>query len=345
MTTIKDIALKANVSPTTVSRVLNNDHTLSVTDETRQRIMSTARNLNYKTVQLRKQEAVKDNKSYQVGVFVCQSLEEELNDPYFLALRKGIENQCIKMGMRTTVIYRADNFTPDQLSQHLDGLIMIGQVDPSLVVSLKNKVEHVVYVDYSPDESQYDAVVLDFRKSTNLALEHLLQNGAETIGFLGGYIVEYRDGQERQFAKDDRYATFVEKMKETGKYNEKNVHLGYFTMVDGYRLMKEAIVQGNMPDAYFVASDRMAVGALSALREAKLSVPNDVRIVSFDDVELAQFASCPLTSVHVPIEEMGITAVKLLMDRLKGRSIPLKVTVPTHLVVRESCGARNVATK
>lgn len=85
----------------------------------------------------------------------------------------------------------------------------------------------------------------------------------------------------------------------------------------------------------------MAVGAHRALQELRIKVPNEVVIVSFDDVEMAIFASCPLSTVHVPTELMGWTSVKLLVDRLSGRELPLKVTVPTKFVVRESCGAKN----
>lgn len=87
----------------------------------------------------------------------------------------------------------------------------------------------------------------------------------------------------------------------------------------------------------------MAVGALRALQEANLRSPEDVAIVSFDDIEMAQFASTPLTTVRVHTEEMGRTGVKLLLDRISGRKLPLQVTVPTELVVRESSIAKNTA--
>ncbi|WP_130859337.1 LacI family DNA-binding transcriptional regulator [Gracilibacillus phocaeensis] len=342
MATIKDIAEKANVSPATVSRVLNNDLTLSVTAETRQRVMTIADNLNYKTIKLRKKKNSAKKQSYRVGILVCQSLEEEWKDPYFLTLRKGVEEQCLKSGIEVTEIYRLRNFTPTQLYQRLDGMILIGKVDPALPPILREKVKHVVYLDYSPDETQYDSVMVDFQKSTNLAIEHLLQLGAKTVGFIGGYTFEFINGQDKQKSKDERHTAFIEKMKEAGRYKKKHVHVGDFTMSDGYHLMKEAIAKGNIADAYFIASDPMAIGVLRALREEKMAVPDEVALVSFDDVELAQFASSPLTTIHVPIETMGATGVKLLIDRIEGREIPLKVIVPTRLVIRESCGSKNI---
>lgn len=114
--------------------------------------------------------------------------------------------------------------------------------------------------------------------------------------------------------------------------------IGEYSMREGYRLMKKAIDQGHLPEAFFIASDSMAIGALKALQEAGLQVPRDTAIVSFNGIEEAEFASTPLTTVKVYTEEMGRTGVKLLLDRLNGRTLPHHVTLPTTLIVRQSCG-------
>jgi LacI family transcriptional regulator len=107
-------------------------------------------------------------------------------------------------------------------------------------------------------------------------------------------------------------------------------------MTQGYELMKDAIKKGNLPEAFFIASDSMSIGAMKALQEANLRVPNDVAIASFNDVQMAKFASTPLTSVKVYTEQMGRIGVQLLLDRIAGRELPLKVTVPTKLFIRDS---------
>ncbi|WP_204670998.1 LacI family DNA-binding transcriptional regulator [Gracilibacillus alcaliphilus] len=340
MATIKDIAKEARVSPATVSRVLNNDSSLSVTSDTRERIISVAKSLNYKTVKSRKQATMNKKLPYRIGIFVNQSIEEELNDPYFLTLRKGVEDQCTRMGLETTEVYRLNNSIPTDIYQQLDGAILVGKIDPSLIYALKDKVEHFVYVDCSPNEDKYDSVMIDFDKATNLALTHLLKRNPQQIGFIGGYTIEHTVDYGEKVVMDERHQAFVGRMKQEGRYREDQVFIGDFTMSEGYRLMKEAISKGKLPEAFFIASDPMAIGALRALREQGLQVPADVAIVSFDDVEMAAFASCPLTTIHVPIELMGATGVKLLMDRMEGRQIPLKVTVPTKLVIRDSCGGQ-----
>ena len=119
-----------------------------------------------------------------------------------------------------------------------------------------------------------------------------------------------------------------------------HVLVGEYSMHEGFRLMKEAIKGGSLPDAFFIASDSMAIGALKALQEAGLQVPRDTAIVSFNGIDEAEYASTPLSTVKVYTEEMGRTGVKLLLDRLNGRTVPLAVTLPTSLIVRQSCGSQ-----
>lgn len=340
MATIKEIATKSQVSPATVSRVLNNDHSLSVAEETRQRILEVAKSLDYKTMRVRKRQTQKQDKAYKFGIFLCQSLEEELSDPYFLSIRQGVENQCRELGIETTEIYRIFNFQISQLNEELDGLVVIGKIDKELIEQLKQKIKQFVFIDYSPDEDQFDSVVINFNKATNSALDHLIELGYEKIGYIGGVQALHNQTKEKRLFEDARYRVFCEKMGKVGKSADEHIFIGEFTMSDGYRLMKKSIDKGNLPDAYFIASDPMAVGALRAIQEQGLNVPEDVAIISFDDVEMAKFASCPLSTIKVPTELMGKTSVKLLVDRLDGREIPLKVTVPTELIERESCGAR-----
>ncbi|WP_163539809.1 LacI family DNA-binding transcriptional regulator [Gracilibacillus sp. YIM 98692] len=339
MATIKDIATQSKVSPATVSRVLNNDQTLSVSEDTRKRIMETAEKFNYQTIRVRKKQQDKQDESYKVGIFLCQSLEEELSDPYFLSIRQGVESECQNLGIETTEIYRIQNFQLSKVNEDLDGLIVIGKLDTEVVKLLQQKIEYFTYIDYSPNPNKYDSVVINFQDSTKTALDHLLQLGYQEIGYIGAHQAEHTKGNDKKPFDDERYTFYKQKMTGLGKYKKDHVFIGAFTMTEGYRLMKEAIANGNLPEAFFVASDPMAVGALRALQEENIQVPSDVAIVSFDDVEMAKFASCPLTTVHVPTEFMGRTGVKLLMERLGGREIPLQITIPTDFVIRESCGA------
>jgi len=340
VTTIKDIAIYANVSSSTVSRVLNNDETLSVTNETRQNILEAAKELKY--VPVKKRGTTKSNSEQlknKVGIVLCQSLEEELEDPYFLPIRQGIEKECRNQGLFDIEIFNLQNSNsnPNPFRNDLDGLIVIGSANPEFINKISIGTQHIIYINHSPNEAIYDSIIIDFKKATDLALDHLLGLGYKRIGYIGGNYVEHST-DHRLVKKDNRQTNFENRMKKENLYNSNDIHIGEFTMKDGYELMKIALKQGNLPNSFFVASDPMAIGALRALKESNLSVPQDIAIVSFNDIEMAEYASTPLTTVKVHTEEMGRAGVRLLIERIKGRKIPLKVIVPTELIIRESCG-------
>lgn len=339
MVTIKDIAVRAKVSPATVSRVLNNDETLSVTDETRQNILQVAKELKY--IPVKKRGILKKNadiKKMKVGIVLCQSSEEELSDPYFLPIRQGIEKECKNNGLFDIELFRLQNLYPNQFRNDIDGLIVIGKVNPEFIKNFSIGTQHIIYIDYCPNEDEYDSITIDFKKATDKILDHLLKIGYKRIGYIGGGALEHYTNNTLTM-KDDRQIIFENRMKKEKLYESQDIHIGDFTMAQGYELMKFALKQGNLPNAFFIASDPMAIGALHALQESNLRVPQDVAIVSFNDIEMAKYASTPLTTVKVHTEEMGRISVRLLMDRLGGRKIPLKVVVPTELVIRESCGS------
>ncbi len=332
MATIKDIADKSNVSASTVSRVLNNDDTISVQDETRERIFHVAKELGYETI-LERRLKQKQQTSKHVGIIVTQSLDEEINDPYFLSIRQGIEMELANHGIRTVTL-RLHETETNQMIDGLDGLIVVGRVK-EIALKAISKVENVVYINHSPNEDLYDAVVIDFEKATEKAIKHLLATGYKRIGYIGGREKEHSKNQ-KFLSEDKRLTTFERLMKEQKIFDPETVLIGEYTMAQGYELMKKAKMR-NFPEAFFIASDPMAIGALRALQEANLNVPEDVAIIGFDDIEAASFASTPLTTIRVHTLEMGKTGVKLLLDRLNGRELPLTVTLPTELVIRESC--------
>lgn len=333
MATIKDIADKSNVSASTVSRVLNNDDTISVQSETRERIFQVAKELGYETI-LERRLKQKQQTSKHVGIIVTQSLDEEINDPYFLSIRQGIEMELASHGIRT-VTFRLHETETNQMIDGLDGLIVVGRVK-EIALKAICKVENVVYINHSPNEDLYDAVVIDFEKATEKAIKHLLATGYKRIGYIGGREKEHSKNQKFN-SEDKRLTTFERLMKEQKMFDPETVFIGEYSMAQGYELMKKAIDMRNFPEAFFIASDPMAIGALRALQEANLKVPDDVAIIGFDDIEAASFASTPLTTIRVHTKEMGKTGVKLLLDRLNGRELPLTVTLPTELVIRESC--------
>jgi len=336
MATIKEIADKSNVSASTVSRVLNNDHTLTVQAKTRERILRVAKELGYETI-LERRLKQKQQDTKHVGIMLTQSLDEEISDPYFLSIRQGIEMELAHNGIKTAT-FRLHETEGNQMIEELDGLIVVGRVKESTLKAI-SRVDNVVYINHSPNEDLYDSVVINFERATEKALHHLLATGYKRIGYIGGKEMEHLKNQ-KLLSEDKRLTTFERYMKEKNLYNQESIFIGEYTMAQGYHLMKKAIQTSKLPEAFFIGSDPMAIGALRAIQEANLHVPEDVAIISFDDIEAAKFASTPLTTIRVPTKEMGQIGVKLLLDRLNGRELPLTVTLPTELVIRESCGGK-----
>ncbi|OXM83439.1 LacI family DNA-binding transcriptional regulator [Paenibacillus rigui] len=333
MATIKDIAHKAGVSIATVSRVLNYDPSLSVSDDTRKRIFEVAEKLNYRTLRERSGQHMKERS--RIGLINWYSDQEEMLDPYYMAIRLSIEKECFLRQLDLVNLYcKADTMKQDLGGEPVDGIIAIGRFESDDLDRFPADLDHIVFVDSSPDESRFDSVVIDLRKSVVEVLNYLHELGHKEIGFIGGHNLF-----NQKPVKDERELAFTDWMKSRGLFRPEYIYTsGNLYSEDGYQLMKEAIGQDKVPTAFFIENDSMAVGALRAIYEAKLRVPQDISIVGFNDIAISAFLQPPLTTVKVHVEFMGETAVDLLTERMTTkREIPKKVVLPTKLIVRDSC--------
>ncbi|NGM82885.1 LacI family DNA-binding transcriptional regulator [Paenibacillus sp. 7124] len=340
MTTIRDIARSANVSIATVSRILNDDLSLSVTEETRRRVLGTARQMNYDFSKRRKKPASSTLEPQQakVGILVWYPPEIENEDPYFLYIRQGAEKQLAELGIKVIRSFHLNGQLPKQPLDDLDGMIVIGSVLPEVIERMYPRKDRTVYINYSPDEEEYDSVMFDYQRATEKAMHHLLRKGYERIGFIGAKDFVHGFNDEKFNKPELRLLNYERICREHGMYNPGDVYLGDWTMAEGYRMMQSAIAKGNLPRAFFIASDPLAIGAMKALLEAGISIPGEVALIGFDDIEMASYVAVPLTTVRIYTEQMGRTAVNLLMERLAGRKIPVKAVLPARFVVRQSCG-------
>ncbi|GAB2699215.1 LacI family DNA-binding transcriptional regulator [Paenibacillus thermoaerophilus] len=340
MATIKDIAQQAHVSAATVSRVLNNDASLSVSEETRERIFMIAEQLNYKPSRIKRLKNENRLSRKEIGLFLWATPEDEKHDPYFLSIRRGIEMRCEELGIAIGKVMRGNSQPDIQPMDHLDGLIVVGSVDEQDISKLFRNKNAVVLVNHTEDLKGYDSVKLYFKQAVEDVMNHLFSLGHTEIGYIGGNEHIYKLGPDHkgQPVNDPRRVHFERIMKEKGWLKPEFVHTGEWTTNSGYEIMREMLKQPNRPTACFIASDPMAIGALRALHEQGVKVPEEMAIVGFDDIEVSAYVNPPLTTVKVYPEQLGKTAVQLLLERLEGREVPLHVTVATTLVVRDSCG-------
>ena len=334
MATIKDIAQKAGVSLATVSRVLNFDNTLSVTDDTKKRIFEVAEELDYKTVKER--SVLRNNdKRLKIGIIHWYSEKEELGDPYYLSIRMGIEKECSEKNIDVVKIFKKEERYGNCGIEHLDGIMAIGKFSREDIDSFSTYSSNIVFIDSSPNERKFDSVIIDFKEAMIEVLKYLIQLGHKEIGYIGGR--EYI-GANKELIRDKREKTYYDFMRENSLYNPNYVRTGKFTAEDGYKLMKRMLENEEIPTAFFIASDTMATGAIKAIHESSLNVPEDISIIGFNDIATSKYLVPPLTTVKVYTEFMGVTAVGLLLERIsESRDISKKVVIPFELIIRESC--------
>ncbi|MBC8079306.1 MAG: substrate-binding domain-containing protein, partial [Gorillibacterium sp.] len=246
-----------------------------------------------------------------------------------------------RLGLHITATIRSVGRESYDSLLSMDGVIVIGKFEIAPDDLLLNRLQNIVFVDYSPDESRYDSVIVDFEQVTVMAIDHLLSLGYRKIGFIGSRDSITSFGTDTGIDRIDlRHRRFESYMMEKGLYEPQHVYIGSnYSMLMGYQLMQQAIVAKDFPEAFVLASDSMAIAAYKALEEAGLRVPKDIAIISIDDIEMASYANPPLTTIKVYTEQMGQSAVNLLMEQIAGREIPIKVVVPPRLMVRGSCGA------
>lgn len=330
MPTIKDIAIRAGVSPSTVSRVLNYDMSLSVSDETRKKILEIAEELEYTTVKDRKKKL----NQHKLGIIHFYTEKEQLIFPYFISVRMGIEKKCHEENIELIKLMEKDGKYDKNQMASVDGIIAVGFFSDRQIKQIREGNSNVVFVDSSPDESLFDSIVIDFRKITTEIIEHLINDGHSKIGYIGAKGV-IKDS--KNVIADMREVTFREIMKKKKLLNPDWVLIGEFTPKSGYELVKKILEQEELPTALFIASDAMATGALRGIHEAGLSVPDDISIIGCDDIPTSKYISPPLSTVKIYTEFMGETAVETIIERINsGRTISKKIVIPTKLVIRKS---------
>ncbi|SJN43048.1 Galactose operon repressor, GalR-LacI family of transcriptional regulators [Marinilactibacillus psychrotolerans 42ea] len=328
MATIKDIAEQAGVSSATVSRVLNYDETLSVGDETKKRVFEVAEALEYTKYQKKKA-----NKQGKLAIVQWYTEKEELDDLYYLSIRLGVEKRAEEMNYEIVRIFQNTDF---EMNSSIEGIIAIGKFSNSQVTKLTSWTENICFVDFDQLHHILDSVVIDFEQAVNSVLDYFCTNGYQTIGLIAG---QENFGDRSKPIIDKRTTIFENYMNQAGIYNENHVFTGSFNVASGQELMKKAIetLKDDLPDAFFISNDSMAIGCLRALQEAGISVPERVSLIGFNDISVAKYIYPTLSTVKVYTELMGETGFDLWLDKLTTeRKVAKKVILSTDLILRES---------
>ena len=321
MATLKEIAYEAGVSLSTVSRVLNDDPTISVKTETRHKIFGIAEKLEYKTTRRRKARQISESGLNLLAIYNYKQ-EIEVNDPYYLSIRYGIENQCKKLNIHLNQCYQT---APNDIEK-IDGILMVGVASREQMKRVSTLSHSLVCVDSGRFRSEFDCVFTDLPQISRDAIHFFMDQGYTRLGYIGG--------QDCDSIVDDREVAFLEYGQQQGVVSEKDIYRGDFSSLSGYLLAK-AMLKNDLPEAIFVASDSMAIGVLRALHEEKITIPGDVALISVNDIPTAKFTFPPLSTFCIHSEVMGVQAVNLLTGQIReNRDIPLTLTVPARLRLR-----------
>ena len=329
MATIKDIAEKANVSPATVSRVLNYDQNLSVNDSTRQKIFKIAEELHYD-----KHKKSYRRKAKSIAIVLWSDQSQEIKDLYYYSIRTGIEDQAASLGYNTKIYYVTDELT--DIDKQV-GIIVIGhrQYSKSRLSEIEKTNKPLVFIDADTLANDHFCVVSDFHTSIREVINHFLDQNQRKIGMLAG---DLSDVYDKENLVDFRFYDYKNYMKELGLYDPEKVIVGKFTPETGYEAIKKYLQPGKeIPEDLVVANDAMAIGALKAFREENIKVPEDISLISFNDTTAAEFSNPSLSSVHVDTNEMGRLGMNVLQNILtEDMKEVYKITLKTKLILRES---------
>jgi LacI family transcriptional regulator, galactose operon repressor len=331
---LSDVARQADVSLTTASRALDPDNAHPVSDRTRARVVAAATRLAYRPNPMAR--ALRTQRVPTIAIVV-----HDVSDPYFAEIVRGATAEASTRGF-LTVVCSSDRDPMTELRyvemlslSRVSGVIFAGGgLDEThyrrRMSVFARSIAHYggAVVALAPRSERWPAEMADNRAGARLVTEHLLRLGHVHIAMISG--------PETLRTSHEREAAYAETMKEAGA--RADVVRADFTTAGGAAAMARLLADGT-PTAVFVSTDTMALGALSELRRRGLDVPEDVSVAGFDDIPGLDFIHPRLTTVHVPMAELGAAGVQRLMHQLDGDDTSVDIHLhAVQLVIGESTG-------
>jgi LacI family transcriptional regulator len=332
--TLEKIGELAGVSRATVSRVVN-EHP-GVRSQVRQRVLEVIQETGYQPNLAARSLA--SNRMGIIGLVIPYGIQYLFTDPYFPRLLQGMTQVCNlnDYTLSLFLLHTEDEekklyprvFNPS----YLDGVILASsENDSPLIDRLQKSGLPFIMVGRPDDSSHISYIDVDNEIGAYTAVAHLIRQGRKRIATI--------TGRQNMSSGMDRLAGYLNALTERGlSVDESLIANGYYSESEAFNAMLRLLPQ--KPDAVFVASDGMALGALRALQKANISIPNEIAIVSFDDLSPAITTAPPLTTIKQPVRRMGALAAETLLDIIEdGSGTPRRIILPTELVIRQSCGA------
>lgn len=337
--TLKEIAEKAGVSISTVSRVINNSNSKVAGKEVQEKIWKIVResgyvpNMSARNLKMGNLSVESRATAKSIACIFARSLDTS-NDPFFSQISRAIEREALKRGCIMKYVFSAQNINDSSTfrlitENSVDGVAVLGRFDKNLLDFIQAHYKYVVYTGLNTVDTQYDQIICDGYQAAISAIQYLYKLGHTAIGYVG------------EKNKEVRYTGYCDILKQLNlPLKRENIIDSPLTTDGAYKAVCDYYKKGNTLNvsALFCANDATAIGAMKALKEQGYAIPSDISIIGIDDLEIAQYVSPMLTTIHVPTEELGQMAAKLLIDRMEnGNHLPVKVELPFYIAIRESC--------
>ncbi len=334
--TIHDVAREAGVSLSTVSRVFNNKGNIS--NETKEKVIAVAARLGYRPRSYKKQESTAKK---NIGIIFSKRLSSLILDPFYGQVMAGVEDVLVPHNYKL-FFQTISGKTSDDLAvidglikdEKIAGLILTGyDIEREIILKIKKSNIPLVLADNELWDENIDCVVNDNLAGTRKIVNHLIELGHQKIAFCGGPL--------SHLSLKERYQGYKQALKEAGlRKKEEWVYFcePTFNIEDGYEAAMNIFASASqVPTAVFAANDTIALGVMKAIKELGYSIPEELSVAGFDDIQLAEHTVPTLTTVRIFKNEMGALAGKRLHELIEGiNPKPMKLVMSVDLVIRES---------
>ncbi|MDD3818273.1 MAG: LacI family DNA-binding transcriptional regulator [Actinomycetota bacterium] len=328
MVNYNDIAKLANVSPTTVSHVIN--ETRFVMPETKERVYKAMRELKYQPNLLARSLAT--GKTQTVGLVIS-----DIRNPFYPELVQGVEEMAVKNDYNVFLcntdydIEKGVKSISALIKRKIDGIIVASsQVDSSILKQLTDTDVNFVLVDWCKRNIKVDSLYFDYKVGIAEAVSHLISLGHRDIYFIGG--------PKNLKTAEIRIRNFIDTIE---SYKDLNLNYkileGNHKIDGGYETAIEMLKNKDLPTAVICSNDLTAIGAMKAFQSGGIKIPDDISIIGLDNIALTEIVSPELTTIELERYEIGKTAMEMLLNRIKDEKLPRQIcTFKTKLIVRES---------
>jgi len=331
--TIKEIAAACNVSPSTVSLVLNGSQKIKAA--TRERVMQAAKDLDYRPNEMARSLVSQKSRCLNVTV---PALNHVFSDVYFGEIISGIYQEANEAGYKIMLDIAQESFIGNKeylnilRNRRADGMLYIAStIEDRFLLEFEDEPYPLMMVNHYFPDSSLNYLSVDYRQAATLAAEHLLELGHRHIGLIIG---------TNTFTGLDFRDTFLQACEDKGV---EKTHLPWRAVRDwdeqeGYEATGKLLARNPDLTAIMAGNDRMAIGAIRYLVGRGLNVPGDISVMGMDDIPSARYTTPGLTTLHMDLFQLGASSCRILLELLDGKRESCQTSTQPHLVLRESTG-------